>query len=283
MIYIVILVKSILFSQGIQINSKLDTNKAYIGSVINWSIVVEGGEGRNYNFPSLEVDNDSMRIKQILSSKNISNEITFEVITWDTGRFTTPSYAIEILNANGEVDFLMQTPELEYSIFSILLDIEDKSFRPLKGPVPVSNVWPIKKFILGLLILLTIYGITKIWKKRQKKIYKNIDYNFNESPKERAYRRLDELDTSQFTKEFYTQLSHIFREYIERKYYIRTLEMTTEEIKQNKQFFPLKDGQFNELITFLNRADNVKYALQLPGVYEMNSDKEKIKSFIEEL
>ena len=31
------------------------------------------------------------------------------------------------------------------------------------------------------------------------------------------------------------------------------------------------------LITFLNRADNVKYALQLPGDSEMNSDKEKIK------
>ena len=54
--------------------------------------------------------------------------------------------------------------------------------------------------------------------------------------------------------------------------------MTTDEINQSRQLFPIKDGQFNELITFLNRADNVKYALQLPGESEMNSDKEKIKS-----
>ena len=128
-----------------------------------------------------------------------------------------------------------------------------------------------------------MYGITKIWKKRQKKIYKKIDYNFAESPKDKAYRRLEELDSSQFTKEFYTQLSHIFREYIEHKYYIRTLEMTTDEINNSRQLFPIKDSQFSELITFLNRADNVKYALQLPGEYEMNSDKEKIKSLILEL
>ena len=59
--------------------------------------------------------------------------------------------------------------------------------------------------------------------------------------------------------------------------------MTTDEINQSRDFFPIKDSKFNELITFLNRADNVKYALQLPEQSEMNSDKEKIKSLIIEL
>ena len=72
-------------------------------------------------------------------------------------------------------------------------------------------------------------------------------------------------------------------ERIERKYYIRTLEMTTDEIKQSRQLFPIADKEFNELITFLNRADNVKYAHKLPVESEMHSDKEKIKSLILEL
>ena len=59
--------------------------------------------------------------------------------------------------------------------------------------------------------------------------------------------------------------------------------MTTDEINQSRQLFPIKDSQFNELIIFLNRADNVKYALKLPVESEMNSDKEKIKSLILEL
>ena len=97
---------------------------------------------------------------------------------------------------------------------------------------------------------MTTYGIILSLEKRIKKIYKKLDYDFIESPKERAIRRLEELNSSQFTKEFYTQLSHIFREYIERKYYIRTLEMTTEEIKNLKLFSQLKIFSLMNLLPF---------------------------------
>ena len=41
--------------------------------------MVEGGENRNYNFPNLLIDNDTMRIRQKLSSKNTSNKIDEKV------------------------------------------------------------------------------------------------------------------------------------------------------------------------------------------------------------
>ena len=283
MIYIIILIQSVLFSQGVEIKSELDTNKAFIGNVIKWSIIVEGINDNNLKFPYLTIDNDSFKVSQITSLNNNPKRMEYEIISWDTGRFITPDYSIEILNDMGELDFFMEVPKLEYVISSVLPGLDDKNFRPLKGPVPVKNVWPIKNIISYIIIIIAIYGIIKVWKRRVKKTYKKLDYDFIESPKERAIRRLEELNSSQFTKEFYTQLSHIFREYIERKYYIRTLEMTTEEIKNFKLFFPIKENQFNVLITFLNRADNVKYALQLPSKSEMNKDKEKIKDLLLEL
>ena len=283
MIYIIILIQSVLFSQGVEIKSELDTNKAFIGNVIKWSIIVEGINDKNLKFPYLTIDNDSFKVSQIASLKNNPKRMEYEIISWDTGRFITPDYSIEILNDMGELDFFMEVPKLEYVISSVLPVLDDKNFRPLKGPVPVKNVWPIKNIISYIIIIIAIYGIIKVWKRRVRKTYKKLDYDFIESPKERAIRRLEELNSSQFTKEFYTQLSHIFREYIERKYYIRTLEMTTEEIKNFKLFFPIKENQFNVLITFLNRADNVKYALQLPSKSEMNKDKEKIKDLLLEL
>lgn len=283
MIYIIILIQSVLFSQGVEIKSELDTNKAFIGNVIKWSIIVEGINDNNLKFPYLTIDNDSFKVSQITSLKNNPKRMEYEIISWDTGRFITPDYSIEILNDMGELDFFMEVPKLEYVISSVLPVLDDKNFRPLKGPVPVKNVWPIKNIISYIIIIIAIYGIIKVWKRRVKKTYRKLDYDFVESPKDRAIRRLEELNSSQFTKEFYTQLSHIFREYIERKYYIRTLEMTTEEIKNFKLFFPIKENQFNVLITFLNRADNVKYALQLPSKSEMNKDKEKIKDLLLEL
>ena len=283
MIYILIIFQSILFSKGLQVTSELDTNNAYIGTPIKWSIKIKGSDSLNYRFPLLSIDNDSMKIKQLSSLKTPNNKIDFEIISWDTGRFVTPSYSIEILDENGNIDFLMNSAQLEYSILSILPILENKNFRPLKGPVPVSGLWPIKKLILFILILITVYAITVIWKKRDRRIHKKIDYNYFENPKDRALKRLEELSFTQFTKDFYTELSHIFREYIESKYYIRTLEMTTQEIKKSRSLFPMEDLQFKNLITFLNLSDHVKYALQMPTRSEMELDKEKIKTFIHKL
>ena len=76
---------------------------------------------------------------------------------------------------------------------------------------------------------------------------------------------------------------NIFREFIEMKYYIRTLEMTTQEINESRSLFPMEDFQFEELIIFLNLSDHVKYALQMPTKSEMEMDKEKIKRIISNL
>ncbi len=283
MIYILVFLQSVLFSKGLQISSALDTNNAYIGEIIKWSIEIEGGENLNYKIPKLNLENDVIKIKQLLSSKHKNNKIEFEIISWDTGRFVTPNYSIEVLDDNGEIDFLMTAPPQEYSILSILSTLDDKNFRPFKGPVPVRGVWPIKNLILFTLIVIVLYAIISIWKKREKKEYKKIDYKYIEEPKDRALRRIEELSISQFTKDFYTELSHIFREYIEMKYYIRTLEMTTEEIKESRSLFPIEDYQFKELIIFLNLSDHVKYALQMPLKSEMELDKEKIKTLISNL
>ncbi len=272
-----------LFSKGLQISSELDIKNANIGEVIKWSIIIEGSDSINYKFPILSIDNDSKKIKQLISPKITKNKIDFEIISWDTGRFITPSYSIEILDDNGEIDFLMIAPPQEYSILSILSTLDDKNFRPLKGPVPVRDVWPIKNLILLFIITIILYAIIVVWKKREKETYKKIDYKYIENPRDRACRRLEELTSADFTKDFYTELSHIFREYIERKYYIRTLEMTTQEIKESRSLFPMEDLQFEELIVFLNLSDHVKYALQMPTKSEMKLDKEKIKTLITNL
>ena len=70
MIYLLIFFQSVLFSKGLQISSELDTNNVYVGEVLRWSIKVEGHENINYNFPDLNIDNDSIKVKQIVSSEN---------------------------------------------------------------------------------------------------------------------------------------------------------------------------------------------------------------------
>ena len=78
-------------------------------------------------------------------------------------------------------------------------------------------------------------------------------------------------------------MSHISREYVERKYFIRTLEMTTEEIIDNQDLFPWESQQFFKWSQFLEEADLVKYARDIPTPEKMTLDKEKVVSLIEHI
>jgi len=79
----------------------------------------------------------------------------------------------------------------------------------------------------------------------------------------------------------YADLSHISREYLETKYFIRALEMTTEEINEFRSLFPLTDDLFSDWTRFLFEADMVKYAREIPTSEKMSADKEKISSLIQ--
>ena len=96
-----------------------------------------------------------------------------------------------------------------------------------------------------------------------------------------AKNRLVNLNEKGFVKDFYTEISHITREYIEHSKYIRTLEMTTEEIINNRTLFLFDDNSFSEWTDLLSKADLVKYAKQVIEVSERESDRDKAINFID--
>ena len=277
--------QSLVFTQSIQVISELDTTSGYVGEIINWSIEIKGAEKNNFRFPELNNDNDVLifKFKKKANANLNIHKLKFEIVAWDTGNFSTPDYAIEILDDNGKLDFILDVPSVDFRIISIIDALGENEFRPIKGPVPVSNIFPIKIIILLFMILITLYGIFSLWKKREKIKYKKLDYSYIEDPKERALKRLNGLSSSNFSKDYYTNLSHISREYIETKYFIRTLEMTTEEIKKTRILFPMGNTIFSDWVLVLSLADQVKYAREIPDRDKMLNDKEKIISLIKQL
>ena len=101
-----------------------------------------------------------------------------------------------------------------------------------------------------------------------------------ETPEDRAIHRLNELNISGFSKEFYTGLSHISREYIETKYFVRTLEMTTIQITENRDLFPLGDEEFEIWTRVLQTSDMVKYARETSNTDQIKSDLTDVRSLI---
>ena len=282
---LLILLPSLIFGQGFSVISELDTTQGFIGDVIQWTVKIDGHTNEGIRFPELNEINDTLTIRNqvLIDEDGLLNGILFEIMAWDTGQFVTPDYSIDILNPDGTLDFSLETEPISFSISSILAATDQTDFRPIKGPVPVKGVISTRAILLSLILVGIVAGIIWTWRQRQKVQYQKLDYAVMEAPEDRALRRLKELDVSGLSKKYYADLSHISREYIETKYFIRALEMTTEEIHRFRSLFPMDESQFSQWIQFLNEADMVKYAREIPSLEKMSVDKEKISSLIHQL
>ena len=153
--------------------------------------------------------------------------------------------------------------------------------RPLKGPVPVDSIFSMALFIKIILMLFFISLMIFIWTKRESstKIMSNVKNQI--SPHEIAKNRLLHLDVNGFSKDFYSELSHITRNFIEKSIYLSALEMTTEEISEKENIFKMNDDIFSEWVNLLQKADLIKFAKKSTPMSEMEDDKNIAYNIIE--
>ena len=274
---------SIANSNSINIKSEIDTSIANIGDIITWKIIAKNSNQENVLFPNLMVKGDSISIRSqrpIFTDKGEVGRI-IEMTFWDTGRFYTPQYQISILNDKGDIKYDIEAEKLFLDIVSIITPSVKPGARPLKKPVPVKGILPFREVLLMILLIVIVIAFIWVWKKRSKNIYQKPIHTYNKTPIDIARGRLSSLNEKGFAKEFYTEISHITREFIEYTTYIRALEMTTEEIIQNKELFFFDLEIFNDWITLLSKADMVKYARKPVEYTEMIADKDSAKQFID--
>tara|TARA_B100001765_G_scaffold100239_1_gene61666 strand:- start:729 stop:1559 length:831 start_codon:yes stop_codon:yes gene_type:complete len=271
-------------AQSTIVSSELDTTQGYIGDVVNWTVLVDNAENRRIQFPELFLQDDtvSVRTQKLLYNKGIVTGITFELVFWDTGKFQTPAYQVDIINDSDTVISSIAPEPIELTILSLLASTGNSDFRPIKGPVPVRSLFPLRLTVLGILAIFLIACIYWTWIQRVNVKYQRNEYLISKSPREKAIGRLEELNINGFAKDYYAELSHISREYVEYSTFIRALEMTTKEINDNRNLFPINDKMFADWVKTLSIADLVKYARAIPDSTQMDLDHQKIICFIEQ-
>lgn len=285
MIYIFFLFTSLAFSNNFIVKENLDTSDVFIGDVLIWSVRVEGDSIKKLRYPLIENTSDSVLIKKqgFFKENDVIVGTFFELMVWDTGSYLTPIYQVDVLNKDSTENFSISTDRLSFSVSSILTDSSIKDFRPLKAPIPIKRIIPFRLIFFILVIIISLIAFTLIFKKREKTIYIKEKYIEGKDPKNVALERLNSLKINGLTKDFYAELSHITREYIENTHFIRTLEMTTDEIADNRHLIQIDENQLELWIDFLQKADKVKYAKELFAVEKMNSDMEKILNWINKI
>ena len=144
-----ILIKTLVFPDSIKINSYIDTTEVSIGDIIKWTIKVDKlDESKELNFTNIPVSNDTFSIKsqKLIYKKNKIIGAVYEIVYWEVGEFKTPDYAVKIMDNNSKYLYSINLDRIHIKVLSILEKINDKNFRPIKGPIPVNRIIPFKYF-----------------------------------------------------------------------------------------------------------------------------------------
>lgn len=276
-----------------QLTVALDTTFTTIGDVVLFSVTVEGRRNELIHFPPLQLK-EPIEVRGAEETDLVQGRgVVFELVFWDTGSITIPPYAVQILNSDSTIKMQLVSDSLFINVVSVTdadpnYRQKGNQLRPIKGPVPVKIPWSWQRIGLFSALFFTLAGMIWTWSHRIRNLETPVIKKqvLQKEPDLYAREQLELLEKDLniegiSVNEFYTRLSLITREYIETSLYIRTLSMTTEEIRANQALFPYNNQEFDGLIVVLNKADLVKFAGMKLQRENCITDLENIRTFIE--
>jgi len=278
-ILVLLVLSSCLFpviAQEISVKATIDSTVMFIGQQSKMHLEISGPTSLQYTFPTFPGDTlvngiEVLSIGKVDTLENENNLIHLKtdylITSFDSGLYYIPP--VKIIAG-------LDTVESKYMVLKIMTYDVDTA------KVQIFDIKGIQKppFVLGdyflqLLLFLLIYAIILfvIWLILRRK------YGLSKAEIEAskpllppyvvAIMELDKLKSEKIwksgkNKEYYTALSDILRKYIQRRFQINALEMTTDEIlalfKRDKN----TQSVYQNLRQILQLADLVKFAKTKP-------------------
>jgi len=210
-----------------------------------------------------------------------------------SGRHSLPAILIEFVDRRPGHDpapegfdaYELLTEPVDFEVASVMLDASDLELSPPMGQLSgrggvASNLW-----LIGLGVGLILLGIAPFaygaWVRMQQRAALRSAY-------ELARAELDALlagprPTGDVVDTFFVELSGIVRRYLERRFQLRSPELTTERFLEQVSGSPdLSDAHQVLLRDFLRQSDLVKFAHVIPEPRDIENAIDAVTSFVEE-
>ena len=287
LIFFVFMIIPLTSGQEVNVISSFDTSRIFIGDQIEFRVSVDQPSDLKLTFPFLK-DTLCKNIEIIAgplidSSSNQNGRLqiveSYLITSFDSGLYQVPPVYVEMKNENGLKRFYSDYSQLEVMRINIMpADTTSKIFdiiKPYNARVTIGEILPWILIVLfaGAIVWAAIFYIRKL-----KKHEKGIEPVINPDPAHViAFRELEKLREDQLwqkgeIKSYYTRLTEIMRQYLEDRFLVFSLELTTYETLEalRKTGFK-KDGTYDQLKTILTGADLVKFAKYIPEPSENES------------
>ncbi|MGZ3884760.1 MAG: hypothetical protein ACXVPQ_09975 [Bacteroidia bacterium] len=271
-------------AQEVRVSAVLDSNKIRIGEQTKLDIYVQYNSGAHKNlridWPSFE---DTITGKvEIVSKSAIDSTIPdkndpaviqqhqqFIITAFDSGSFIIPAFKF-VINGDTVHPLLTETSLLEVN--TVATDTTDATLKDIKPPFeePFNWKWylPYAYWSAGVIALVAIL-IYIIYRFTRKKPEVFVPEKPKVPPHITALAELERIRVESVwkeghTKEYYSAISDAVRMYIEGRFGVNALELTTDEIVKafkSQVVDPISKEKLQQLLVL---SDFVKFAKQIP-------------------
>lgn len=275
--------------QSQNVRATIEPTQAQIGEYITLTVQAASTAGEEVGFPVLgdtlsgmEVLNRS-EIEEVESEEGIHKVQSFTLIAFDSGEYRIP--ALPLVKGG---DTLFTNP-LSVMLSTVAVDTSQE-IKAIKDPLAVKyTLEELLPLLLVILFILLVIGFVVYWfflRKPEKK-EEVAKPKIIIPPHEIAMRKLAKLEEEKLwqqgeVKAYYSELTDIVREYLEKRYSILALESTTDEIMRDLREKLSERLLREKLRGLLQNADLAKFAKFIPdaadNVEAMDIARDFIKS-----
>jgi len=267
-------------AQTIQVNARFDSAAIIIGDQIKLHIEMERQKDVRVQFPAwmdaIPRNIEIIEVYPVDSIQTAGGRVRLKqailVTSFDSGRHVLPPLRFPFV-ADGIADTIATRPTF-LDVFTMPLDDtqEIADIKPIyKMPIGWADIWPwLLRFGLLLLAVAIIgFAIYAFIRRRNNKPIFSAPKPAD-PPHIVALRELDRLRGEKLwqnnrTKDYYTRLSDVVRTYIEGRFGVAAMEMTSDEILFGLQNTGFEDNNLvSRLRKLFSLADLVKFAKAQP-------------------
>lgn len=259
------------------LSTRVDTTLVTVGDRLSLEVAVEHPTDAVVSWPdSLDLGAFEVleaRVSPVRSRDGVSlSAATYVVTAFELGELELPTFEVVVLHPDGREEVL-ETDAYGVEVISVGVD-ESGDIREIRGPlaIPVGLMRLVS--LIALLILVGAAAYALIRRRRSD------DQTAEARPApparpahEVALEELERLESSRLlaegkVKEFHIRVSEIIRRYVEARFRVPALEMTTWEVLGGLHAAGVDSDLRDDLRRFLDQCDLVKFAKAKPGQEE---------------
>jgi hypothetical protein len=189
------------------------------------------------------------------------------IAVFDTGLVRIPP--LPVVLQNGPSTDTQYTNDIPLLISGVMDSLGLAPIKPIiREPSNFSDYLP---YVLGVVGLILLIALVYWWSKRKPRQIEVVEIREQKPAHQIALEQLDALEAEKLwqqgqIKEYHSQLHHILREYLERRFEIRALESTTGEILAQLRSGHLSDEMLRRVREVMEAEDLIKFAKAEPPV-----------------